>query len=186
MKLASPLAPRGLPLSPEQIGHGLACVPRWNGGTVAPWSVLQHSIVCMGVAQAATSPDPVVILYAGLHDAEEVFIGDIPKPYKTDDMCVRGREIRAKILESYGLPVASAGVWEIVKAIDEQVACAEKRVLTHPRFAPEWGAEFDMKIVDMIWDTLKVDPWYAAEMYARTLRAAFGTPEVQQLKDLST
>jgi hypothetical protein len=186
VRLVAPLAPCGLPLTPEDLGKALSCVPRWNGGTICPWSVLHHSIVCMAAAQK-TGYDAVVVAYAGLHDAEEIYTGDIPRPYKTEEQSDLGRGIRAKIFASYGLPVAPPDVWETVKMIDDRVLQVERSILTHPRFRPAVtpGEPRLEEIADMIWDTRQVDPWVAAKLYGQTLRECFESKEMRDFKEMN-
>jgi len=60
------------------IAHALARIPRFNGHTVEPWSVADHSRLV-----ARLLPDdapPTLRLAALLHDAHEAYLGDITSP----------------------------------------------------------------------------------------------------------
>lgn len=65
---------------PERIAEALSKLPRFLGATKTPWSVADHSVV---VARRLLESDCVVSARWGLlHDAAEIFIGDIPTPLK--------------------------------------------------------------------------------------------------------
>ena len=62
-----------IPPDPADIGAALACTPRY-AGLLGPWSVAHHSIL------AARLSPPGHRLHALLHDAHEIYLGDIPTP----------------------------------------------------------------------------------------------------------
>jgi 5'-deoxynucleotidase YfbR-like HD superfamily hydrolase len=60
------------------IAHALARIPRFNGHTIEPWSVADHSRLV-----ARLLPDdvgPTLRLAALLHDGHEAYLGDITSP----------------------------------------------------------------------------------------------------------
>lgn len=176
----------GLPLTPEQLGRGLACVRRWNGGTIAPWSVLQHTLAGATWYQQDPNFDLIVLTYWLLHDSEEVYTGDIPAPYKTDQQKEIGRKIRAEILTSYGLPAPPEDVWVKVKEIDLILRASEMECLIHPRLRRERafneGYEVDMDACDIIWG-LNIAPALAhIQLFGQALRECFESKEVQEFK----
>lgn len=73
--LANP-QPRHI-LLPE-IARALSRIPRFNGHTLRPWSVAQHSLLVMELLGA--DEDPELQLAALLHDAHEAYLGDITSP----------------------------------------------------------------------------------------------------------
>jgi hypothetical protein len=184
LHLISPTVPgySGGPLTPEQIGQALACVRRWNGGTVAPWSVLQHSAVCAMVA--AKMKNPVAVLYASLHDAEEIFTGDTPRPYKTDEQGKLGDGIRNQILAGFHLPAPWPLLWEQVKAIDDLVGNAERHIFVHPRLRQKIDAP-DLDVCDMIWDIYRMtesNPWSLVNSFTKIVYNCLASPEVQAIQ----
>ena len=69
----------------EDIAHGLARVARWNGQTVGvhPFSVAQHSLVVLEIAQSLNPGwSAEWRLAALLHDAPEYVVGDLISPFK--------------------------------------------------------------------------------------------------------
>lgn len=177
VRFTSPAVPRGQHLDPATIARGLASVPRWIGATLSPWSVLHHVVACLVAAQDEGIDDPLVLLYLTLHDVEELFTGDIPRPYKTEEQTKLGREIRAEIFAALGLPLPPPGIWEEVKRIDDRVGIAEQYTLTHPAFRP---AGADAATCNRVWEIALTDTWRVIEVFAEFLGELFGAPEVQQ------
>jgi len=64
-------------VSIHDIAHHLSLVCRFSGATTYHYSVAQHSVM---VAQAVDQRDPLLRMYALLHDAHESVLGDIPTP----------------------------------------------------------------------------------------------------------
>jgi hypothetical protein len=60
------------------IAHALARIPRFNGHTVEPWSVADHSRLVARLLPDDASP--TLRLAALLHDAHEAYLGDITSP----------------------------------------------------------------------------------------------------------
>jgi 5'-deoxynucleotidase YfbR-like HD superfamily hydrolase len=95
----------------EDIAAGLSSQWRWNGQMDCFFSVAQHSELI--------SHAPEVYKYdalAGLlHDAEEAFIGDLPRPAKKKcpDFVELGLALQKSIFEYYGLQ------WPYSKAVKE-------------------------------------------------------------------
>lgn len=79
------LNPSPLDVEIEDIAHGLARVPRWNGQTAGDWafSVAQHSLLVERIV-GLTAPDlaPRWRMAALLHDGPEFVIGDLISPFK--------------------------------------------------------------------------------------------------------
>lgn len=79
------LDPSPLDVEIEDIAHGLARVPRWNGQTSGEWafSVAQHSLLVERIT-GLIAPDlaPRWRLAALLHDGPEYVIGDLISPFK--------------------------------------------------------------------------------------------------------
>ena len=81
------------PLEPDRINashirygdiiHHLSQIPRWNGGTREPFSVLEHSIYCnLLVQEFIAEQDLDLRLLMLFHDAHESVTGDIPTTLK--------------------------------------------------------------------------------------------------------
>lgn len=177
----------GLPLTPEELGRGLACVRRWNGGTIAPWSVLQHTLAGAALYQSQVPNfDLIVFTYWLLHDSEEVYTGDTPAPYKTDQQKALGDEIRNAILSSYALPAPPEEVWAKVKEIDLVLRASEMECLIHPRL--RWERAFsegyvvDLEACDIIWGLNLAPAMAHVAMFGQALRECLESKEVQFFK----
>lgn len=64
-----------------EIAHSLSRLPRFNGHTLRPWSVAQHSLLVLDLL--GTDEPPELRLAALLHDAHEAYLGDITSPVAT-------------------------------------------------------------------------------------------------------
>jgi hypothetical protein len=80
------LDPRPEDIEPEDIAHGLAFECRYNGQCHEFWSVAQHSICVAREARRLAAAHPTradrLFLLALLHDADEAYVKDIPRPLK--------------------------------------------------------------------------------------------------------
>lgn len=68
--------PQADQIDPVDIAHHLSCINRFNGATIYPYSVAEHSL------HVAMFVPPQFRLQALLHDAHEAYVGDITKPVK--------------------------------------------------------------------------------------------------------
>jgi 5'-deoxynucleotidase YfbR-like HD superfamily hydrolase len=79
------LDPSPLDVEIEDIAHGLARVPRWNGQTLGQhaFSVAQHALLVEQLAailQPGLAPEARLVVL--LHDAPEYVVGDMISPFK--------------------------------------------------------------------------------------------------------
>jgi hypothetical protein len=63
----------------EDIAHGLAQIPRYNGQSNFPYSVARHSINVARLMLLETGGDPREGL---MHDGTEAYLSDVPAPFK--------------------------------------------------------------------------------------------------------
>jgi 5'-deoxynucleotidase YfbR-like HD superfamily hydrolase len=65
----------------EDIAEGLSRLPRFNGQTIRPYSVAEHSIMVYEIVNAMGF-GPMECMQALMHDSPETWTGDIPAPFK--------------------------------------------------------------------------------------------------------
>lgn len=85
----------------DDIAVPMSRINRYNGHGRVAWNLVQHSALVADLCD-----DPMTKVYALLHDAHEVFLGDITTP-------------AARSLESIGM--SRAGLREVKKGIDRQI-----------------------------------------------------------------
>lgn len=78
------LDPSPLDVEIEDIAHGIARVPRWNGQTIGAhiFSVAQHTLLVDTLARQLGPIDDKLRLAIMLHDAPEYVVGDMITPFK--------------------------------------------------------------------------------------------------------
>lgn len=134
-----PLSPDPADVSPRDIAHSLAHLCRFNGHVSEFYSVAQHSVFVSDLIRRAFS-DPVVALWALLHDAAEAYIADLPRPLKVADELTDYRAIeqnvQGAICVKFGLPLEMP---EAVKRADNIALITEARDFMGD---PEWAKDF--------------------------------------------
>ncbi|MFC5067198.1 HD domain-containing protein [Flaviflagellibacter deserti] len=171
------LDPSPLDVEIDDIAHGLARVPRWNGQTRGAhiFSVAQHSLLVEEIAQAI-KPDladkwRLAIL---LHDAPEYVVSDIISPFKAvlggEYKAVENRLMRAIHLR-FGLPPELPEVHrKVMKRADQSAAYMEATQLAgfeHAEALKFFGRPVGIPA------NLDMTPW-PAEIAAERFLARFG------------
>lgn len=130
------LDPSPLDVEIEDIAHGLARMPRWNGQTIGayPFSVAQHSLlVCDLVDFLSTNPLRSAQLTTLLHDAPEYVISDLITPFKRaigDDYKIIEQGLARAIFLRFGLPATVPVILRrLIKQADGLAASLEAREL---------------------------------------------------------
>ncbi len=103
------LDPSPLDIEIEDIAHGIARVPRWNGQTKGAhiFSVAQHTLLVDTISRQQGPVDDRLRLAILLHDAPEYVVGDMITPFKAViGDSYKGVELRllAAIHARLGLP----------------------------------------------------------------------------------
>lgn len=163
-----PLDPKPEDFTLEDLAHGLALENRFNGASLLPISVAEHSVrvsLCVeGLAMASNWPMNKVITAALAgwgHDAHEA-LGwrDIARPLKHTpefepyrEGCERCQEV---VWEKFGIPIDHE-IAEIVHYADNVQLATEKRDLMAPPPSPWTGLPPPMP------EYLEPWPWEQAE-----------------------
>jgi hypothetical protein len=166
--------------SVSEIARRLSKILRFNGDTIRPWTVLQH--VLAGLVDFDPK-DPVSRLQWLFHDAEEVFTGDTPMPYKTAVQAKYGSRIREEIFhQTLRIPMSPHGiVWEHT---DRMLCRAEAMVLLHPvRRLKHDPLDPDHRLVDRVWTLLDLTPQEAIWQFEDEVDRLFQNPKVKSLRE---
>jgi uncharacterized protein len=134
-----------LSISTLDIAHALANINRFNGHTLRPYSVAEHSLLVVEIMErdlGVRQPGP---LLAGLlHDAHEAYTGDLSTPMKDMlDACSDGawrreeQRIADAVLQRYNILHTYRAHCELVKHADLMALATERRDLL-PATAMPW------------------------------------------------
>jgi len=123
-------------ISVLDIAAHLAKINRWNGATLRPNSVAEHSLLVVEIAQRELAMhQPELLLCALLHDAHEAYCGDVVTPMK-EALGAPARNIEAplylKVMRRFHLERASRLYASIVAECDRIAAVTELRDLIPP------------------------------------------------------
>ena len=111
----------------EDIAHALSNICRFGGHTREFYSVAQHSVaVSLRVPAELRVP-------ALLHDAAEAYLGDIPRPLKTQfelhEYCDAESYLLECIFRQLRVPWPSDEAWTRIKQADNEMLDIEQRDL---------------------------------------------------------
>jgi hypothetical protein len=131
----------------ETIGHLLSTKVRWNGvmsdkhGDPLSYSVAQHSVIVADLAQMARRKlvpsvdwdnEASPALYGLLHDADEGFLVDMPRPLKVlpamDGYVAAQNALMDRILREFNVPY-SQSIYQCVKIVDDAMIFLERDAL---------------------------------------------------------
>jgi 5'-deoxynucleotidase YfbR-like HD superfamily hydrolase len=167
------LDPSPLDIEIEDIAHGLARVPRWNGQTRGAhiFSVAQHSLVVEDIARVL-KPDLADRWRLGilLHDAPEYVVADLISPFKAmlgGEYRVIENRLMSAIYRRFGLPADLPDVHrKLMKRADQAAAYMEATKLAG--FDKDEALKFFGKPVG-IPANLDLTPWPADRAEKRFL-----------------
>jgi hypothetical protein len=146
-----PLDPRPEEVEIEDIAHHLSMMCRYCGACLQFWSVAEHSVGVLDVAEkeaARQNAHPSSVLHlsrhALMHDGAEAYCHDLIRPIKR---CVVGyHEVEARNSDAIALRfnLGLPGIWasKIIKDADNAMLLAEQGALMGP--APRKWAPLDV------------------------------------------
>jgi 5'-deoxynucleotidase YfbR-like HD superfamily hydrolase len=131
-KLVDPFRPKPSQIDFNDIAVALARINRFTGHTVHPYSVLEHSLLCLSIAKRRKLP-LYIQLACLLHDASEAYISDIPSPIKRQ---LKGiKQIEKRFLDAIWKAALPGITWgfpaflSIVKKIDDEALEIERQFI---------------------------------------------------------
>ncbi len=154
--LMDPLNPQAEDICIEDIAHALANLCRFGGHTKEFYSVAQHSLY---VSMYCPSE---YVLWGLLHDAAEVYVGDMLKPLKKrsgtfgEMFCMFEDAILKVIIEKFGLS------WPMPQAVSQTdlwMLCAEARDLCGN---PAWAFNLRAQVHPPLESVQELEPWSPA------------------------
>lgn len=117
----------------KDIAHSLSLQNRFVGHSIRPYSVAEHSLNCVTVAELYhDEDDPNILLGLLLHDAVEAYIGDIARPTKYL-FCKELRKVEQKLEEQifahFKLPYKDNHFRELLAEVDTRMCATESSML---------------------------------------------------------
>lgn len=115
----------------EDIFHSLTRINRFNGHSIRPYSVAEHSIYCYLMADKL-GYSTKQLLQVLMHDFTEAYVGDCPSPLKKllPQFTVIEKNVEKAILQKFSLPTPSEEEYELIKRVDMTMLLIEMRDLT--------------------------------------------------------
>ena len=147
----------------SDIANALALTCRFGGHCSTFYSVAEHSIVLAGVLEDEKASD-LTVLAALLHDAEEAYLPDIPRPIKNLMPEAMGiyYTIQNAIEVKYGLGnEANLTMWNEIHDIDRKLCITEAKALGI--WNDQWEDFGDLPKVKFYW----LQPPEVEEMFLR-------------------
>ena len=130
-----PFDPRPTDVTLEDIAHSLALRCRWGGCCQRFYSVAEHSLGVAAIAQHLARRNgldaDLAHAHGLLHDAEEAYLADIPRPIKAflPGWNRIADRVQSTVLEAIGLGPPTAEVAEVVRQADDIMLLIESQSL---------------------------------------------------------
>lgn len=123
----------------RDIAHRLACINRWRGDAVHPWSVASHSLLCVQLAEQDGVTDRQLLAAVLMHDAHEAYTVDLPRDIKgrpgMADYRALANGVQTRIESRFGMGPAHAWYHSAVKKYDNAANEVEFKELIFDEFA---------------------------------------------------
>jgi hypothetical protein len=155
-----PEDPRAADVRLEDLAHSLARINRYNGHTKETFSVAQHLVL------ASQECEPEIALATLLHDAGEVYLGDVITPIKRlfrDFYETIEDRIMKAVARRFSFRLNKA-VKKAVKRVDVQMLATEVRDLTTTGYVEQELTELPFEwVIGDCWSPERAE----AEFFAR-------------------
>lgn len=121
------LDPRPEEIHIGDIAHSLSLLCRFGGHCAVFYSVAEHSIIVAEVLEMMGA-EPVTVLAALLHDAEEAYLPDIPRPIKAHmrEAVAIYNNLEDAIDKKFLLKDAN---WSSIRDVDRRICVTEAKAL---------------------------------------------------------
>ena len=113
------------------VARGLSHLARFNGLTPRFYSVAEHSLLCLRIAELDGVDEPSVLRAVLMHDAAEAYLGDVTRPLKALLPDFRRIEERMEAALWHRFDVALPTFKYRVKRYDDMALGTEKAALAH-------------------------------------------------------
>lgn len=137
----------------RDIGYALSNINRFNGHSLRPISVAEHSLtVCEILQRHFGVQSPTGLLAALLHDAHEYLVGDIAQPVKQlmgDAWKVHDERIQRTVLRSFGVWTAYCHFKLWIHDADMHALTCEREQLMNPD-ADVWPCQVTHPAIDWV------------------------------------
>lgn len=135
-----PLDPKLDTIKIMDICHGLSMMNRFNGHTVFPYSVGQHSLLMSNILMYYGRSDDMIQKAALLHDASEAYISDLTRPVKNRIPGYREIEARLQkaIYDKYEVSLTPEDEDFLTRADNTMLVLERDQILNTPTIA--WAA----------------------------------------------
>lgn len=142
-RTVNPTAVRPEDFDIEDIAYSLSMQCRFLGHCDLWYSNAEHSCLVADLAYIADE-EPVVELCALLHDAAEIFLGDLHPAVKhaIPDLVALEARMNEALCTRFDLPPPGTQVWEVVKKYDDLAVGLEAARVFTP--ALPWASEPEM------------------------------------------
>lgn len=156
-----PLNPQASAVNLDDIAHHLSFVNRYGGATIYPYSVAQHTLLCVALARSLFPGNASLRRWAMLHDAPEYVLGDVVRPVKTllSQYDVLEARLMDVIADRFGLvPLTPHGEGDL-RYIDQLACVIEMHTLLPNREVwgglPTYVGGFDYYVREINWRIAK-------------------------------
>ena len=118
------------------IAHHLSLINRFNGATWRPYSVAEHSLLVLEIAERELRvTDPSALLACFMHDGHEAYFGDVISPVKHElgaPASIMELRLARTVQRRFGLITASTAYEDVIRRADLMALATERRDLVSP------------------------------------------------------
>ena len=167
--------------TPYEVGARISRVLRFNGQTIVPYSVLQHTLAGYEILRKR-SKDPYERVVWLLHDSEEGWVGDTPKPFKTDEQKLLGDSVREEIFHYNKVPYQDPRDITVLAQLDNDMADAEANIICFPKYRERFPDMLGTPEIEAVTGLLDIGAREAIDIYVEILTGHLESPQLKSLR----